>query len=144
MPEFRYGPIEFYLVGFEGERPDPATMQAFVELLHTGLVRLDDFALISKAEDGTVTVTEVEDDAAALGLEGIEVVATGLAADADIEEFAEHIPPGGSAVLVGLELLYARDLAEKLAASGGVVLRSERVPAPIVNAVLDLIDAEEV
>jgi hypothetical protein len=36
-----------------------------------------------------------------------------------------------------LELVYARRLAEQVAQSGGVVLRTERIPAPVVNAVLE-------
>ena len=71
MAEFRYGPVELYLVGFEGDRPSPDT----------------------------------------------------------------------AAALAALELVYARRLADKLASSGGVVLSAERIPAPIVNAVMDL--AEE-
>jgi len=47
----------------------------------------------------------------------------------------------GEAAIVALELVYARRLADKLASSGGVVLSAERIPAPIVNAVMDL--AEE-
>ena len=36
--------------------------------------------------------------------------------------------------IAAFELLYAR----RLAASGGVVLSAERIPAPIVNAIMDL------
>ena len=43
---------------------------------------------------------------------------------------------------MALELVYARKLAGALAASGGVVLSSERIPAPIVNALVDAIEEE--
>ncbi len=52
-------------------------------------------------------------------------------------ELAEHIPVGTSAALIALELTWARTLAETFNASGGVVLRTERIPAPIVNAIVD-------
>lgn len=141
MPEFRYGPVEFYLVGFEGQQPDTATLDALSELLESGLVRLLDFVLLAKGEDGTITEIEVEDDSDALGL-GVDLVVSGLASEADIQDFAEQIPEGGSAALVALELVYARTLAASLAASGAVVLRTERIPAPIVNAMIDLAEAE--
>jgi uncharacterized membrane protein len=142
MAEFRYGPVELYLVGFEGERPDPAVVQALVDLLDGGLMRLLDFVIISKSEDGDVEVVEVEDEAELYGLGDVELAEIGIAGEEDIAELAELVPPGGSAALVALEMVYARTLAEKVAASGAVVLSAERIPAPIVNAVLDAAHAE--
>jgi hypothetical protein len=137
MADFRYGPVELFLVAFEGERPSRGVIGALTELIETGVVRLLDFVIVSKSEDGEVSVTEIEDETEDYGFGGVELVASGLAGGEDIDEFAEMIPPGDSAALVVLELLYARHLASKLAASGGFVLRSERIPAPIVNAVVD-------
>lgn len=138
MAHFIYGPVELYLVGFEGERPDPGVVSAMVELLESGLVRLLDFVIVSKSADGEVTVTEIEDAAEQLGFGDVEIVEIGLSGSEDIEELAADIPPGTSAALVAFELAYARNLAEKLAASGGVVLRTERIPAPVVNEILDI------
>ncbi|GAA1466685.1 DUF6325 family protein [Microbacterium thalassium] len=132
MAEFRYGPVELYLVGFEGEAPSPDTLQALGDLAESGLIRVLDFVLISKSDDGDITVIEIEDEDFPLDLYEV-----GIAGEEDIEEFAELIEPGGSAALIALELLYARKLAESVAASGAVVLSAERIPAPIVNAVMD-------
>lgn len=143
MVEFRYGPVELYLVGFEGDRPDPGVIAALVEQLEGGLVRLLDFVIISKSDDGEITVTEVEDQTQEYGFGDVELAEIGLAGDEDIEELAELIEPGTSAALVTLELLYARQLASRLAASGGVVLSAERIPAPVVNAILDAAELED-
>lgn len=137
MAEFAFGPVELHLVGFEGERPSPGVMAALLDLVGQGIVRLLDFVIVAKSEDGEITVTEIEAEAEAYGLVDVEILAAGIAGDEDIEEFAELIPPGASAALVAFELVYARALAEQVAASGGIVLRSERIPAPIVNAVLE-------
>jgi len=142
MPLFAFGPVELYLVGFEGERPSPGVMGALLDLVGSGIVRLLDFVIVAKSEDGEITVTEIEAQAEAYGLVDVEILAAGIAGSEDIDEFAEHIPPGGSAALVVLELVYARRLAEQVAQSGGVVLRTERIPAPVVNAVLE--SAEQV
>ncbi|MDN3496757.1 DUF6325 family protein [Planococcus sp. APC 4015] len=135
MADFRYGPVELYLVGFEGEAPDTGVIDALGDLVDAGTVRVLDFLIVSKSEDGDITIAEVEDDDFALDLHEV-----GIAGEEDIEELAELVPPGGSAAVVALELVYARALAEKLAASGGVVLSAERIPAPIVNAIVDLAD----
>ncbi|MET0296852.1 MAG: DUF6325 family protein [Microbacterium sp.] len=133
MAEFRYGPVELYLVGFEGDAPDPGVVDALVNLVDGGTVRVLDFLIVSKSDDGDVTIAEIEDEDFALDLHEI-----GIAGDEDIAELAELVPPGGAAAIVALELVYARELAQSLAASGGVVLSAERIPAPIVNALIDL------
>ncbi|MBN9184946.1 MAG: hypothetical protein J0I97_05695, partial [Microbacterium sp.] len=122
MVDFRYGPVEFYLVGLEGDRPEPGVVAALVNLLDTGMVRLLDFVILSKDDDGEVTVTEVEDEDDRYGLGEAELSASGIVGDEDVAELAELIPPGASAALVAFELVYQRDLASRLAASGAVVL----------------------
>lgn len=136
MTEFRYGPVELYLVGFEGERPSADTMGALGALLESGLVRLLDFVLVSKSLEGDIEIIEIEDENE---LE-FELAEVGITSDEDIAELAELIEPGTSAAVVAFELLYARQLASKLANSGAVVLSAERIPAPIVNAIMDLAD----
>ncbi|UJP10721.1 DUF6325 family protein [Microbacterium sp. KUDC0406] len=142
MPEFRYGPVEYTLVGFEGERPDASVIDALTEMLETGHVRLVDFLLIAKSDAGEVTVIEVEDDPDGIDLGDIALAASGITGEDDIAEFAELVPPGGSAALVAVELTYQRELARRLAASGGVVLQHERIPAPVVNALIDHLENE--
>lgn len=142
MADFRYGPVDLYLVGFEGERPAPAVMQALTEQLESGAVRLLDFVIVSRSQGGELTITEIDDETDEYGLGGVELGEIGIAGDEDIEELAPLIEPGTSAALVALELVYARTLASKLAATGAVVLSAERIPAPIVTAVVDGAEAE--
>ncbi|MEU4016235.1 DUF6325 family protein [Microbacterium sp. NPDC028030] len=142
MNDFRFGPAEFYLVGFEGERPDPATFRALTDLVDSGVVRLLDFVVLSKSANGDVEIVELEADGASLGLDDFAPIAAGLAGEEDVEALAEALAPGQSAAVVVLELAFARTLAQNLAAAGGQVLRSERVPAPVVNAMMDILDQE--
>ena len=133
MADFKYGPVDLYLIGFEGEQPDRAAIAALSDVLEQGLVSLLDFIIVSRSETGEVTIVELVDDS----LLGIDLLEIGLVGEDDVAELAEHVPPGTSAALVALELTWARSLAAKLNATGGVVLRTERIPAPIVNAVAD-------
>ncbi|MEV8267752.1 DUF6325 family protein [Microbacterium sp. NPDC076911] len=141
MTEFRYGPVELYLVGFEGERPDPGVMEALIELVSTDKVNLLDFMLISKSDDGDVAIIEIE-DGEDFGLGEIVLGAAGITGEEDVAELAELVPAGANAMLVAFELAFQRELASKVAASGGVVLSAERIPAPIVNAIADAVEDE--
>ncbi|SDG62487.1 DUF6325 family protein [Microbacterium pygmaeum] len=143
MAEFQYGPVELHLVGFEGDRPDPGVIAAIVELIEADIVRLLDFVIVSKAEDGTVTALEIEDETDRYGFGSVELAEIGITGEEDIEELAELIPPGASAAIVAYELVWAKRLAESFAASGGSMLRSERIPAPIVNALVEAAQEEE-
>ncbi|WP_417563963.1 DUF6325 family protein [Microbacterium sp.] len=142
MVEFRYGPVEFYLVGFDGEAPDQSVADALVGALNTGLVRLIDYVLVSKSAEGEVTVTEVDDATGRYSLGDIDLAASGLLGEEDIAEYAELVPPGRSAALVAVELVYQRELASRLAATGAEVLGFDRVPAPVVNALVDALESE--
>jgi Family of unknown function (DUF6325) len=136
MTEFEYGPVDIYLVGFEGDRPGPGVLEAIGELIEGGEIRLLDLLVISRAEDGAVSITEFADVSDEYGFGTIELEAIGLVADDDAMQLAEGIPPGTSGALLAIELLWAKRLASRFAASGGVVLQTERIPAPIVNAAL--------
>lgn len=137
MGQFTFGPVELYLVGLEDSRPSAGVLEALGELLDAGLVRLLDFVIITKSDDGEVTVTELDTGADEYGFAGTEMAAIGIAGDDDIEELAELVPPGSSAALVVLELAWAKTLSQRLAASGAEVLSVERIPAPVVNGLVD-------
>lgn len=142
MTDFRFGPVELYLVGFSGDGLDPGTIAAFTRLIDAGVVKLLDLVIVSRDADGVLNIVEVEDDADRFGFGDVELSVTGIAGDADIQELAALVPPGSSAALLTLELAFARELAEQLAASGGVVLATERIPAPVVNALTDAFHTE--
>jgi hypothetical protein len=139
VAQFTFGPVEFYLLGLEGEKPSPELLGELRSLIESGTLRLLDFVIVSKSQEGDVTVTEV--DAETIGLGGIEVYASGLAGDEDVDELAPLVEPGKAAALVVIELAWAKRLAEAAAATGAEVLSVERIPAPVVNALVDSLDA---
>lgn len=141
MTEFRYGPVELILVGFEGERPGPEIVDAFRDVIDAGAVRLLDLLFVTRSPEGELTVLELDEAGDSIGLEAVVLEATGLASIEDVEELASEIPAGSSAALLVVELTWAKALASKLAAGRGVVLSTERIPAPVVNEVLTSITA---
>ncbi|WP_127794878.1 DUF6325 family protein [Agromyces sp. LHK192] len=136
MAEFEYGPVELYLVGFEGDRLDQGTVEALTELIDAGDIRLIDLLIVSREENGDVEVTEVEDLGDEIDVTRLTLEAGGLVGEDDVAEFAEAIAPGTSAALLAIELVWAKKLASRFNQAGGIVLQTERIPAPVVNAVL--------
>lgn len=134
---YNYGPVELFLIGYQDDI-DTHALDTLAEVTKTGVVTLLDLVILRKEADGTVVVTEVADRAAEFGFEPLAEDTVGLAGDEDIQDLAEDVPPGSSAVIVALEQTYMRDLAYKVHSGGGEVLRYERVPANVVNEVADL------
>jgi len=115
MTTFDYGPIEFYAIGFEGDRPGPAVLQAIDDLVASGTVNVLDLVFARRSPEGEIEV---------------------LAGQDDILYLAENLEPGSSAAILVIELLWAKSFAAALYDAGGAVIAREGIPAPIVNAFL--------
>ena len=135
MAEFEYGPVDIYVLSFQGDRPDDATLSALGELMVCDEIRLLDLLIVARGEDGEVTVREFEEFRDDYGFTVVELEASGVIGDEDIDELGEQIPPGTAGAIMAIELLFAKKLASAFAASGGEVLQVERIPAAVVNEV---------
>ncbi|NHI17148.1 DUF6325 family protein [Microbacterium excoecariae] len=142
MNPFSYGPAEVYLVGFPGAVPDARSFEALGELVSAGTMRVLDLLIITRDPDGSIVIAPAVDPRA-VGLGAAEIVAPGLAGDEDIEELAAHVAPGASAAIVVVELTYAIGLATRFREADGELLRTERIPAPVVNALMETLEQEE-
>lgn len=143
MERSAFGPIEFYLVGFAGDGPGEDFPTILTDLLENPSIRLLDLVIIRRSQDGAVEVVEIEEDPGAHGFVDVEIAAAGITGDEDIDEFASLVAPGTAAALVCIELRWAAKLAQDVAASGATVLAVERIPAPVVNALVDAVTTGE-
>ncbi|MBO1902533.1 hypothetical protein J4H92_11305 [Leucobacter weissii] len=134
--EVSFGPVELNVILFEGSGPSPAVLHALAAQIRGGTVRLLDFVVVVKSASGAIEIREI--DPVEFGLAELHLHAPGLSAEEDIEALAERVPSGGAAAIVAFELVWARELAERLAADGSVVVATERIPAPAVNAAVEL------
>ena len=91
MTELDYGPAEFIVAQFDGDRPSDEFWRALVDLVASGTVRLLDLLFVSRSADGEIELLEYEDlgDSCRVTLE-----ASGLAGSEDVDEIADLIEPG--------------------------------------------------
>lgn len=136
VAELEFGPVEFIVGRFEGDRPSPGVVEAILNLVEAGTVRLLDLLFVSRGDDGSFNVTELEEIGDEIGMTDVTLHASGLAGDEDVEEFAGVFEPGTGGAILIVEQLWAKDLASKFFESGGVVVHSERIPAPVVNSLV--------
>ena len=136
-PGERFGPIDLYLLGLPNEQPDPAALAALTDLAASGMVRLLDLLLVARSETGETTIIEAAEVPNGFEIDIATLGASGLIGHEDVEALSDVIPEGTAALLVAVELVYQRELAARTAESGAALLAYERIPAPVVNALLD-------
>jgi hypothetical protein len=134
MTTFDYGPIEFYAIAFDGDKPGPGVLQAIDDLVAAGTINVLDLVYATRSPEGELTVVELSDTTDDGGVPALDLA--GLAGLEDIEALAAEVPPGASAAILVVELLWAKAFAGALYDAGGVVIAREGIPAPIVNAFL--------
>lgn len=130
------GPVELMVVSLAPGGPSTELLDALAAQLESGTVRVLDFVVVNKDDTGDIEIVEVELDA--LGGLVLDFAVPGLTGEEDIVLLAEALTPGGSAAIIALELVWARELGARLAAEGSEVIAVERIPAPVVNEIAAL------
>ncbi|TCK63800.1 DUF6325 family protein [Curtobacterium sp. PhB136] len=130
---FDFGPAEVYIIRYPGVLPDPGVLEALAALVADSTVRLLDILVVSRAVDGAVSVLEIDDLPTDGALGEVTLDARGLAGNDDVDSIADGLTPGMSAAIAVMELLWAKNLAERFSESGGELLETVRVPAPELN-----------
>ena len=139
MTDLEFGPVELVLAAFEGDRPKAGVLDAILDLADAGTVRLLDLVYVTRAETGEIDWIEL--DEAGIEIGEIDLAASGIASHEDLEELGGRLPLGTSALLLVVELTWAKHLASRLFEADGFVVDSVRIPAPVVNAVVEEVRA---
>ncbi|MBM3663396.1 MAG: DUF1269 domain-containing protein [Actinobacteria bacterium] len=134
------GPVEYLIVGFPGNQFNGEIVPALTDLVDSGTVRIVDLLFITKDADGNVDAFEYEDHPELEPFGDLAQALDGLLNDEDIELAAEVLEPNSSAAFIVWEDLWARDFAEAVRGSGGVVIAGERIPHEIVVDALARLD----
>ena len=134
------GPLEYILIGFEGNRFTGQILPELRAARDKGIIRVIDLLLILKDEQGNTAVMELSD----LSSEELEQLGP-IAGDLlqvlepdDVEAAASNIPTNSSAGLLLFEHTWAVGLKEAIMNAGGIPLAGGLV-AP---AVVQLLEAE--
>ena len=140
-----FGPIEYLIVGFPGNKFKGEIVPALAELVENGTIRILDLVFIAKDEEGNVAAVELseldpEDEAAAMS--DISEVDAGLLNEDDIQAAADSLENNSSAGLLVFENVWAARFAEAVRNADGQLLANERIPYDVVQAALAYADAE--
>lgn len=131
----KIGPVEFLLLGFEGNHFDGRIAPAIAELVDKGFVRLLDLAVVIKDASGEVAILEMQElpDDVADALKALTGEIRGLMSEADLVEVADSLEPSTSVAALLVEHIWSARFADAVRGAGGELLASERIPGHLVD-----------
>jgi hypothetical protein len=134
MPD-AMGPVEFLLLGFEGNRFNGGIAPALADLVSDGLVRLLDVAVVMKDAQGETLILEMQElpEDVADAVKAIAGEVRGLMSEADLLEVADGLEPETTVAALLVEHLWASRFASAVRAAGGELLVAERIPGDLVD-----------
>jgi hypothetical protein len=139
MSELLAGPIDYLAVEFPGAKLTGKGLDALVDLVDRGIIRILDLRVVKVGEDGVVTgvaLTDLDGDGE-LDLEVFQGIESGLLDDDDIPESARLVEPGNAVGLIVYENTWAEPFVTAMHDAGAQVVASGRIPADQVQAALE-------
>ena len=133
------GPVEYAVIAFPGSQFNGSVAPALADLVESGTIRVIDLAFVSKDLDGTthaVELTELAPDVQAV-FDAAGVSVNGLLNDEDLMAGADSLEPGSSAALIVWEDLWAKNFAEAVRGSAGVLIERRTIPHEVAQAAHD-------
>jgi hypothetical protein len=114
------GPISYLIVEFPGNKMTGAGLEALIDLVDRGLIRILDFEFITRRADGSVQAIQLRD----LDMDGqfdvaiFDGVSSGLLDQSDFDEAANAIQEGSSAGILLFENRWATAFVEGMRQGG--------------------------
>lgn len=123
------GPIDYIIVGFEGNKFDGKIIEALTKAAESGVIDILALALVSKNSDGvvsTIDATEIGDDILINVTQSIKTD-NSMVSKEDIDEVGDLLKDNTTAGLLVIEQLWAKPLKEALVNANGVLVAEGRI-----------------
>ena len=123
------GPLEYTVIGFEGNRFDGSIADEIARVVESGTIALVDLVFVGKGEDGHVRIVELDnhDDERFAGFAPMLHGLTGLLTEDDIQEIAADLKPNTSALVIMFEHRWAVRVKQAIGAAGGFLIARETI-----------------
>ena len=145
MADEALGPISYLIVQFPGNKMTGEGLPILVDLVDQGLIRILDLVFITRGDDGSTAVLELNDldrdDNVEVDLAVFDGVSSGLIGESDIAEAANAIEPGSSAGVLLFENRWATSFVQALRKGGAELVAAGYIPHDDLVAALEAAEA---
>jgi hypothetical protein len=123
------GPIDYIIVGFEGNKFDGSILKALGDAIDSGVIDLVALAVISKDDKGNVTAVDItgSEDAYVVEFASKYKPSSDQIDKDDIDEMSDLLKNNTSAGLLVIEQLWAKPLKKALLDANGVLVAEGRI-----------------
>jgi uncharacterized membrane protein len=123
------GPIDYIIVGFEGNNFDGSILKALAEAIDSGVIGLVDLALVTKDADGNTSLINIADLGDSYAVDFVETYKSSdkQISEDDVDEMADLLENNTSAGLLVIEQLWAKPLKEAIINANGVLVAKGRI-----------------
>jgi len=121
-----YGPLEYVVIGFDGDHFTGQILPKLIEIEGQGCVRVVDLVFVSKNEAGDLAILEISDleEAEAVVYDPLTNEFFGILTAEDVAEIAVSLPKNTSSAVILFEHRWAMGLQWAVKAAGGQMLDS--------------------
>lgn len=144
MSDIEVGPIDYLALSFPGAKLNGNGLNALVDLMDRGIIRVLDLRFVQRGTDGTITAMTIADldGDGTLDLAVFQGAESGLLAEDDLAAFGEMVEPGDAVGIVVYENTWAGPFVTAMRSVGAEVIASARIPAPEVIARLEELESD--
>jgi len=135
-------PVEYVLIGFDGNNFSGGIAKEIANLVDTNTVRILDLVFVMKDADGTITSIEYDESDDFADYASIDGDADGFLDVEFILAAADELDPNTAALLVVWEDLWAARLSQEIIAAGGQMISGGRIPHQVVTELLTEIEGK--
>lgn len=123
------GPIDYIIVGFEGNKFDGSILKAIGDAVDSGAIGLVAMSMITKDANGSTSTLDVANMGDELAVSFAEQYKSddSLITSDDLEEVSELLENNTSAGLLVVEQLWAKPLKKALIDANGVLVAEGRI-----------------
>jgi len=131
------GPLEYIVIGFDGNRFDGSIAAEIEKVVEKKIIRLVDVVFIGKDAAGDVAVVELDnkDDPRFASFAPLLGGTMGLFTEEDVLEIAESLPANTSGLAMLFEHRWAEDIKDAMSAAGGFLVTRSVVPPEVLEEV---------
>ena len=131
------GPLEYIVVGFQGNRFDGSIADEIGRVVESGTIRLVDVVFVAKDAEGETLVLELDDkdDPRFAGFAPLLAERMALFTPEDVAELAAGLPPETAGLAILFEHRWAERIKDAMAAAGGFLVTRTVVPPETLEAV---------